>query len=50
MAVERELDELIAAPPDVVRGYYVDLDRIVDVHPLVVSVRTVSHQILDDGY
>ena len=50
MAVERELDELVAAPPDVVRRYYVDLDRIAEVHPLVVAVRTVSHRILDDGY
>lgn len=50
MAVERELDELVAAPPDVVRSYYVDLDRIAEVHPLVVAVRTVSHRILDDGY
>lgn len=50
MAVERELEELVAAPPDVVRCYYVDLDRIADVHPLVVAVRTVSHLILEDGY
>jgi len=50
VAVERELDEFVAAPPDVVRCYYVDLDRIAEVHPLVVAVRTVSHQILDDGY
>jgi len=50
VAVERELDELVAAPPDVVRCYYVDLDRIAEVHPLVVAVRMVSHQILNDGY
>ena len=50
MAVERELDEFVAAPPDVVRCYYVDLDRIAEVHPLVVAVRTVSHRISDDGY
>ena len=50
MAVDCELDEFIPAAPDVVRRYYVDLDRIADVHPLVVAVRTVSHRTLDDGY
>ena len=50
MAVERELDELVAGPPDVVRSYYADLDRMAEVHPLVVAVRTLSYQILDDGY
>lgn len=48
--VERTLAEQIPAPPDQVRAVYVDLDNIADVHPLVVSVRTVARHVTADGY
>ena len=37
---DRTLSEEIPAPPDQVRDFYVDLDNIKVVHPLVVSVQT----------
>lgn len=40
---EREISEEIPAPPDAVRDFYVDLDNIKDLHPLVVSVEVRSH-------
>ena len=49
-AVERTLVEHIPAAPEAVRRHYVDLDRIAEVHPLVVAVRTLSHRVTDDGY
>lgn len=45
-----ELSEEIPAPPDRVRDYYVDLDNIKVVHPLVVSVQTLSCSETPDGY
>jgi len=48
--VERAIVEHIPGPPEAVRRYYVDLDRIAEVHPLVVAVRTVSHRVTEDGY
>lgn len=47
---ERTLTEEIPGPPDRVRSVYVDLDNIADIHPLVVSVRTVSRQVIGGGY
>lgn len=41
-AAECTLSEDVPAPPPVVREFYVDLDNIPLVHPLVVSVRTVA--------
>ncbi|MGA8331895.1 MAG: SRPBCC family protein [Mycobacterium sp.] len=41
-SAERTLSEDIPAPPDQVRDFYVDLDNIKVVHPLVVSVQTIS--------
>jgi hypothetical protein len=38
---DRTLSEEIPAPPDQVRDFYVDLDSIKVVHPLVVSVQTI---------
>ena len=49
-ARERTLVEQIPGAPEAVRSYYVDLDRIAEVHPLVVAVRTLSHRITDEGY
>ena len=46
----RTLSEEIPAPPDQVRDFYVDLDNIKVVHPLVVSVQTLSRDHTADGY
>jgi hypothetical protein len=47
---DRTLSEEIPAPPDQVRDFYVDLDSIKVVHPLVVSVQTISRSESADGY
>ncbi|BBZ11283.1 SRPBCC family protein [Mycobacterium branderi] len=47
---ERTLSEEVPAPSDVVRDFYVDLDNIKAVHPLVVSVRALSRTHTADGY
>ena len=44
------LSEEIPAAPDAVRNFYVDLDNIKVVHPLVVSVQTISREENADGY
>jgi len=44
------LTDEIPAPPDKVRDFYVDLDNIKVVHPLVVSVQTISRSQTPDGY
>jgi hypothetical protein len=50
MRAERVLSEDVPASPDEVRAFYVDLDNIKTVHPLVVSVRRTSRTELVDGY
>ena len=47
---ERTISEEIPAPPDAVRDFYVDLDNIKDLHPLVVSVKVLSDDNTPDGY
>ncbi len=47
---ERTISEEIPAPADAVRDFYVDLDNIKDLHPLVVSVDILSHDQGVDGY
>ncbi|WP_406813250.1 SRPBCC family protein [Mycobacterium sp. M23085] len=47
---DRTLSEHVPAPPDAVRAFYVDLDNIKLVHPLIVSVETVSRSETLDGY
>jgi hypothetical protein len=47
---ERTLSEDVPGPPDDVRGFYVDLDNIKLVHPLVISVRTVERSETAEGY
>ncbi|OBK63311.1 polyketide cyclase / dehydrase and lipid transport [Mycobacterium gordonae] len=47
---ERTLTEEVPAPPDEVRDYYVDLDNIRLVHPLIVSVQLLSRTETADGY
>jgi len=47
---ERTLREEVPAPPDEVRDFYVDLDNIKLVHPLIVSVEALSRAETPDGY
>jgi len=47
---ERTLSEQVPAPPDQVRDFYVDLDNIKLVHPLIVSVQAESRAETPDGY
>lgn len=48
--VDRVISADVPGAPDAVRAHYVDLNNIRDVHPLVVSVETVSRTATDDGY
>jgi hypothetical protein len=47
---ERTISEVIPAPPNAVRDFYVDLDNIKEFHPLVVSVQVLSRSETDQGY
>ncbi len=47
---EKTLSEDVPAPPDDVRDFYVDLDNIKLVHPLIVSVQATSRTETPDGY
>ncbi|MDT7794835.1 MAG: hypothetical protein QOD59_4276 [Mycobacterium sp.] len=47
---ERTVTEEIPAPPGEVRDFYVNLDNIKQVHPLVVAVRTTDRRQTPDGY
>jgi hypothetical protein len=47
---ERTLSEQVPTAPDAVRDFYVDLNNIKLVHPLIVSVETVSLNQTQDGY
>ncbi len=47
---EQTLSEYVPAPPDHVRDFYVDLDNIKLVHPLIVSVQATSRSETPDGY
>lgn len=47
---EHTVSEDIPAPPDEVRDFYVDLDNIKRLHPLVVAVRATDRQQTADGY
>jgi hypothetical protein len=47
---ERTLSEEVPAPPGQVRDFYVDLDNIKLVHPLIVSVEAESRSETPDGY
>ncbi len=47
---ERTLSEEVPAPPGEVRDFYVDLDNIRLVHPLIVSVQALSRDETADGY
>jgi Polyketide cyclase / dehydrase and lipid transport len=47
---ERALTEHVPAPPDEVRDFYVDLDNIKIVHPLIESLEVTSRVDTADGY
>jgi hypothetical protein len=49
-SAERTISDVVPAPPDVVRDFYVDLDNIRQVHPLVVSVQSTARTETADGY
>ncbi|KAA0075737.1 SRPBCC family protein [Mycolicibacterium sp. P9-64] len=50
VGAERTVSDLVPAPPDEVRAFYVDLDNIKLVHPLVVSVQSTGRTQTADGY
>ena len=47
---ERTVTEVVPARPDEVRAFYVDLDSLQVVHPLIVSVEELSRTDGADGY
>jgi hypothetical protein len=47
---ERTLTQDVSAPPGDVRDFYVNLDNIKLVHPLIVSVDTLSRNQIPNGY
>ena len=47
---QRTLSEDVPAPPGDVRDFYVDLDNIRLVHPLIVSVQATSRTETPEGY
>jgi hypothetical protein len=47
---DRTVTEVVPAPPEVVRSFYVNLDNLKLLHPFLVSVRTMSHYDGAHGY
>ena len=47
---DRTVSDVVAAKPELVRDFYVDLHNIRHVHPLVVEVRVIDRQERADGY
>jgi hypothetical protein len=47
---EHAIVETVPAPPADVRAFYVDLDNIKSVHPLVIAVDTIARDETPDGY
>ncbi len=50
MSAHRTISEVIAAAPDVVRDFYVDLDNLRTLHPLIVTVQRTARTVGPDGY
>lgn len=50
MSTQHTISEVIPAPPHVVRAFYVDLDNIRTLHPLVVAVQRMARTVGPDGY
>jgi hypothetical protein len=49
-SAERTLTEEVPAPPVDVRNFYTVLNKVMSVHPLVVSVRATARTETADGY
>lgn len=50
MIAERVISEVIAAAPDVVRDFYVDLDNLRTLHPLILTVQRTARTVGPDGH
>lgn len=50
MNAERVISEIIPAPPNLVRDFYVDLDNLRTLHPLIVAVQRTARTVGPDGY
>ena len=50
MSVHRTISEVVPAPPHVVRAFYVDLDNLRTLHPLIVSVQRTARTVGPDGH
>ena len=50
MSAQRTISEVIPAAPDVVRDFYVDLDNLRALHPLIVAVQRTARTVGPDGY
>lgn len=50
MSAQRTISEVIPAAPDVVRAFYVDLDNLRTLHPLIVAVQRTARTVGPDGY
>lgn len=50
VCAHRTVSEWIPADPVAVRAFYVDLDNLVDLHPLVMSVLVTDRRETADGY
>lgn len=50
MSAERTISEVIPAAPNVVRDFYVDLDNLRTLHPLIVAVQRTAHTVGPDGH
>ncbi|WNG79790.1 SRPBCC family protein [Mycobacterium sp. ITM-2016-00316] len=50
MSAQRTISEVIAAAPDVVRDFYVDLDNLRTLHPLIITVQRTARTVGPDGY
>jgi hypothetical protein len=50
VSAQRTISEVIPAAPDVVRDFYVDLDNLRTLHPLIVAVQRTARTVGPDGF
>lgn len=50
MSTQRTVSAVIPAAPEVVRAFYVDLDNLRTLHPLIVSVQRIARTAGPDGH
>lgn len=50
MSAQRTISEVIPAAPDNVRDFYVDLDNLRTLHPLIVAVQRTARTVGPDGF